>query len=1137
MLRKKFFKRREERKEEKEREEKHNAHHALRNVLQKRKFRVIDQLRNSLEINFKININKIPRYLQLGGVLTKRIIKNILNLSVESEPYLLRLTLKNGEELDITISLNTLKGTKILLTEGFHEEIKSFDVNSDETAKALRIGINKISIEKKIKVPRLLSKKYNNKINKVGYYFNYYNSIENIDLRRYQIFHKSAFYNKNLIENIKEMNTQCLIHTLKMCGIEEDRLRAIVISMGGVAHFHKKNLKQVSEIIERKIVLRTFDEKINESRITKFGDFNEQVNIVLYKDHYFIDEKTEYTLSDIDGKRRHGKSLTKLSSYKLIIRMFERGLFIQDGIISCHITSLILDNKNNYEEDSYITESSIKYQIKFKDEEKERKEKKDKKQERKEKKKQNKEEKEKELVIVYADCEAEPRVNECHQLLFIGVCREDSNIPVVYEFDENNPYEVMNNFLGEVTRGCYKKNKKFIVWWHNKKYDFNVLKKWLNIKDIVEKDGQLYSVSILWNKYDIEFRDTYKYFPQSLKNMVNAFDLDKKYSKLEMINYMFHTLKTLKECWVTFEEYARGCKYLTYKEKKYKISYESYIKDWKSIHTIFKENDCYYSYEKYCSLFEEKEETKEEKEAKHLQSLKECVLESKCEIRINKNGEEEFNSVEYYKYYCKKDVMLLREGMMKYNTLLKEKFNVSINDKLTISSAAFSVVEKHLKEVAQVRLNLRHFCSQSIYGGRVQINPDDLKKVIDEEMEDFDSVSNYASAIVRICNELGGFPKGSPKYFKYNSKLRFINNYKTLSTYTYYIAKIRLTKIGKKRKLPIVCIKSKDTNEYINECINQIVIVDKITLEDYINFQDVEFELIEGLYWNEGVTGKEFGESVQNIFDNRLKAKLEGNIALSEVQKNMLVSVFGKTITKMVFDENKIKNVTEDAYNDYMYNNSGIHKKTKKINDTYSLVTESCNDIKYSYTTVGVMILSMAKRIMNEVICLAEDIGCPISYSDTDSMHVRKRYLPLIIEAYEKKYNRKLVGELLGQFHTDFKLEFINNNGEKEKCKNVISKRSIFLGCKSYIDELIGIDKKGILHKGYHFRMKGLSSDAINNKAKELDICIFELYDILAKGKAIEVSQNFDNYHPSFDFCDNGVFTREVGSFIRTLKF
>jgi hypothetical protein len=41
-----------------------------------------------------------------------------------------------------------------------------------------------------------------------------------------------------------------------------------------------------------------------------------------------------------------------------------------------------------------------------------------------------------------------------------------------------------------------------------------------------------------------------------------------------------------------------------------------------------------------------------------------------------------------------------------------------------------------------------------------------------------------------------------------------------------------------------------------------------------------------------------------------------------------------------------------------------------------------------AYTYIGAFILSMSKRIMSEVMCLAEDNGIEIYYQDTDSMHI-----------------------------------------------------------------------------------------------------------------------------------------------------
>ena len=45
-------------------------------------------------------------------------------------------------------------------------------------------------------------------------------------------------------------------------------------------------------------------------------------------------------------------------------------------------------------------------------------------------------------------------------------------------------------------------------------------------------------------------------------------------------------------------------------------------------------------------------------------------------------------------------------------------------------------------------------------------------------------------------------------------------------------------------------------------------------------------------------------------------------------------------------------------------------------------------DTHYNRQHCACEILSMSKVIMNEVMCLAEDIGADIEYTDTDSMHI-----------------------------------------------------------------------------------------------------------------------------------------------------
>ena len=83
----------------------------------------------------------------------------------------------------------------------------------------------------------------------------------------------------------------------------------------------------------------------------------------------------------------------------------------------------------------------------------------------------------------------------------------------------------------------------------------------------------------------------------------------------------------------------------------------------------------------------------------------------------------------------------------------------------------------------------------------------------------------------------------------------------------------------------------------------------------------------------------------------------------------------------------------------------------------------------------------MSKRIMNEVMTLAEDEGLNIWYQDTDSMHINYEEVELLALAFNNKYNRDLIGEGMSQFYIDFGLD--------GACGEMNFTESCFSFCKS----------------------------------------------------------------------------------------
>jgi hypothetical protein len=168
---------------------------------------------------------------------------------------------------------------------------------------------------------------------------------------------------------------------------------------------------------------------------------------------------------------------------------------------------------------------------------------------------------------------------------------------------------------------------------------------------------------------------------------------------------------------------------------------------------------------------------------------------------------------------------------------------------------------------------------------------------------------------------------------------------------------------------------------------------------------------------------------------------------------------------------------------------------------------------------------------MNEVICTAEDNGIKIFYQDTDSMHILDCDIVKLEEIFNKKYNRKLIGKDMGQFHADFNVD---------GCKNIISKHLIVLGKKCYVDLLECIEiETGKIINDYHIRMKGIPNSTIlyeieNQKFKDP----IELYEFLYKNSENKINFDLTNggFKCKFKFTkDYNIET--LNSFNRTICF
>lgn len=405
---------------------------------------------------------------------------------------------------------------------------------------------------------------------------------------------------------------------------------------------------------------------------------------------------------------------------------------------------------------------------------------------------------------------------------------------------------------------------------------------------------------------------------------------------------------------------------------------------------------------------------------------------------------------------------------------------------------------------------------------------DNKKWHTNKKLYDYDACSLYPSAVYRLKLATGK-PKVIPENWCGNSKelLNHLMDEQQLEPtkdkyISAFIVDIDITKIGKNLHFPIIMQKTKEGNRNVNECCSMRV--DNIELEDLIKFQQIEYTIKQGYYW-EGVKSDVFSNEMYRIYQLRKEYKKQHN-PLQEVLKLLMNSTYGKTIQKPIETKCVYKQKERTTKNGKIRYDADAYtrKNARLIKEFYDIGNGiTCFEVKESFdkffvpNLVGVQILSMSKRIMNEVMCLAEDLGIEIYYQDTDSMHIPCEDLPKLEAEYEKLYGRVLRGTEMGQFHPDFESNKINGD--------LYAVESIFLGKKAYVDKLTNGKEYD-----HHLRLKGIPNELLATEYSDPMVLYKKLYD----GEAYKF--NLLKLKPSFEMNKNMTIKSRL-QFNRVIKF
>jgi hypothetical protein len=171
-----------------------------------------------------------------------------------------------------------------------------------------------------------------------------------------------------------------------------------------------------------------------------------------------------------------------------------------------------------------------------------------------------------------------------------------------------------------------------------------------------------------------------------------------------------------------------------------------------------------------------------------------------------------------------------------------------------------------------------------------------------------------------------------------------------------------------------------------------------------------------------------------------------------------------------------VKLINKDKSDEYVHRNYNSIDKIEEVFGSKFVKIDEYKNINKHYNLVhlGVNILSMSKRIMNEVMCLAEDNGINLYYQDTDSQRLRYVDVDLLKNLFKEKYGRELIGKGLGQFHSDYP--------EISKGLETFGVRGLYCAKKIYMDRVSNIEGD----VAFVSRMKGVRQDTIAFTANKL---------------------------------------------------
>lgn len=499
----------------------------------------------------------------------------------------------------------------------------------------------------------------------------------------------------------------------------------------------------------------------------------------------------------------------------------------------------------------------------------------------------------------------------------------------------------------------------------------------------------------------------------------------------------------------------------------------------------------------------------------------------------------------FMKHYLLADIVTLKEGVLAFNSLIKEALGVEVSDCLTIGSCAYKITEQFggFADIKDLRGNLSEKIRSKLVGGMVQLRngkPSHWKSTnLKEYLEDLDINSLYPYCM----SDKFRFPAGNPHYVNQETLDRLVKGKKGAKAYKHlknipavYFIEIKNTPEkafsmvqNNKRKY----CQQLEKGEIVSRACNYFYIKSLEKLQGMV--PGVDFEVTSMLLF-EGWT-LTLGKVIEKLYRLRQIYKLQKNKPMSTLIKLILNNIWGKTGQKTFNTKNKFSRDHEAMIKE-MEDPRSPYFACERITETFSKLTgfkEDClNYISKSH--IALYTLDHSKWVLGTHVRSLEKAGAIFMYCDTDSAmvvmtdEIKEKYRAIYMEDYKQdplatttmvvdgkvaldKEGKPAQIDILGNMKVDY---------DAGSATNAHGREAVFVGKKMYCIRVKGTmpdDEEGEeSYENLHVRAKGVNRAAINkatadfNEDHEVNVdTTIDLYKHLCIPKVKEEEEIVDN--------------------------